>query len=267
MNKREALRKRLIEKSKKKVSEAYTGRDYHIVKAVNLLEDLDSVFNLLSENARDWYSAHFPELNVVVQDNESYLKLMELGGRKNFKEKNILKVFNKKEKAKEIEIKAANSMGSEIGKEDLSQIQVLAENALSIKKEREELAKYIEKLMKSLLPNFTEIAQPLIGAKLLSKAGSVKRLALMPSSTVQILGAEKALFRHLKKKAKPPKYGVIFAHPLLREVGKEKRGKIARSLAGKLSIAVKEDYFGKKNIAKELKKKLDKRVKEVKGKQ
>jgi len=246
MNPKDALMRRLIAKAKERVAEVFTGRDYHAIKAVNLLEDLDNAFNLFAEQAREWFGVHFPELNRLVQDNEAFLKLIALGERKDFTEKSILKYYENKEKAREIEAKAKNSMGAELGKEDLKQIQLLAVNALELKKGREEIAKYIEGLMKELSPNFSELATPLIAAKLLSKAGSLKRLALMPSSTIQLLGAEKALFRHLKENAKPPKYGLIFAHPSVREARKELKGRTARKLSGKLSIAVKKDFFSKK---------------------
>ncbi|MEW6294991.1 MAG: NOP5/NOP56 family protein [Candidatus Diapherotrites archaeon] len=246
MQKSEELRKRLIAKAKKRVAEAFTGRDYHAIKAVNLLEDLDNAFNLFAEQAREWFGVHFPELNRMVQDNEAFLKLIALGERKNFTQKKVMELYKNEIKAKEIEAKARNSMGAELEKEDLRQIQLLAQNALELKKEREEIAKYIEKLMKELSPNFSGLATPIIAARLLAKAGSLKQLALMPSSTIQLLGAEKALFRHLKQKAKPPKYGLIFAHPSVREAKKELKGKIARKLSGKLSIAAKKDFFSKK---------------------
>ena len=259
------LRKKIIEETKQKVAEAYSRKDLHIIKAVMLLDDLDKQFNLLAEQAREWYGMHFPELNRAVQDNETFLKLISIGERKEFNASKILKYFKNKEKAKELEERAKKSMGAGIEKEDLKQIQLLAETALGLKKLREIFSSYIEKSMKSLLPNFSELASPLIAARLLAKAGSTKRLAFMPSSTMQIIGAEKALFKHLRAKAKPPKHGLIFSHSLLRDMPKKQRGKIARSLAGKLSIAARTDYFGKKKIAPELKKELDERAAELKG--
>ena len=117
--------------------------------------------------------------------------------------------------------------------------------------------------MKEFCPNISEIAGSVLGAKLLAKAGSLKRIALMPSSTIQILGAEKALFMSRKKHAKGPKYGLLFQHALVKQMKKEHKGKLARTLAGKIATAAKADYFTKRNIADELKRSLEARVKEI----
>ncbi len=257
------LKQRLTQKTKERVAEAFTGKDIHIIKAVSLIDELDKMVNLISENAREWYSTHFPELNSLIEDNETFLELIKIGNRKNFTEKKVLEVYKNTDKIKKIIEKSKDSMGSIIEEETLNQIKGLAEKGLAIKKERNELTKFIEKEMKILLPNFTELAEPLIGARMLAKASSIKKLALMPSSTIQLLGAEKALFNHIKSGAKPPKYGFIFGHPMLKQVKRNFQGKFARSLAGKLSIAVRQDYFkGKKNV-KELKIDLEKRIKEL----
>ena len=121
----------------------------------------------------------------------------------------------------------------------------LEQNQKAIEDERLELIEFIQKEISSELPSFTILASPVIGARLLASAGSKKKLAFCPSSTMQVLGAEKALFNHIKRKAKPPKHGHIFNHPLLQKLPKVKRGKAARILAGKLSIAARMDYFGK----------------------
>ncbi len=120
--------------------------------------------------------------------------------------------------------------------------------------------------MKKIAPNTTYIVGPLIGARLLSLAGGLQKLAILPASTIQILGAEKALFRYKKEGGKPPKHGVIFQHPLINRSLREERGKIARVLANKITIAVKADVFTQRDISKELKKDLDKKVKEIRNK-
>jgi nucleolar protein 56 len=257
------LKEKLIKETKEKVKKAFEGKDVHVIKAINLIDELDKISNILSENAREWYSMHFPELNSLVEDNDIYLKLVLLGNKKNFSKKKILESYKNEKKASEIEVKARNSMGSELNENTLKQIQELAKKGIEIKKLRKELSRFIEKEMKELMPNFTELAEPLIAARILAKAGSIKKLALMPSSTIQLLGAEKALFQHIRKGNKCPKYGFIFAHPLLKKVKRKKQGKFARTLAGKLSIAIKKDYFGAKKDSKELKEKLKKRIKEL----
>jgi nucleolar protein 56 len=138
---------------------------------------------------------------------------------------------------------------------------LLALNALRLKEERESLLKFIEQEMAAIAPNFSKIAGPLLAARLLAEACSLKRLAVLPSSTIQLLGAEKALFRHLRnRQAKPPKYGLIYTNAFVQKTPRKNRGKMARALAGKLSIAIREDYFGKKDISKALLQGLEKRL-------
>ena len=145
-------------------------------------------------------------------------------------------------------------------------IQPFENTAETINKEMKRLEKQIEGDMKSLAPNTSTIVGPLIGARLISSAGSLERLATFPASTIQILGAEKAFFRFKKEGGKPPKHGVIFQHPLINKAPKSERGKIARLLATKIAIAAKADAFTKRNIAKELKTDMDKRIQEIKNK-
>ncbi|MBU2100111.1 NOP58 family protein [Candidatus Micrarchaeota archaeon] len=260
---KKTLKEKLVKKTRERVKEAFTGKDVHIIKAVSVIDELDKMANLISENAREWFGFHFPELNSLVEDNETFLKLVLIGDRKNFSEKKIMEVYNNEEKAKEIEIKAKNSMGSPIEENPLKEIQKLAVKGIEIKKQRNELAEFIEKEIKEILPDFSDLAEPLIAARILAKAGSARKLALMPSSTIQLLGAEKALFQHIRSGAKPPKYGYIFAHPMLKKVKRSEQGKFARTLAGKLSIAAKTDYFKGKSNSKELKKELEKRINEL----
>ncbi|MFH1256843.1 MAG: hypothetical protein V1494_06150 [Candidatus Diapherotrites archaeon] len=262
----DALRKKMMHSVKEKVKEKYSGREAHIIRAVNALQDLDAVFNLLSEHLHEWYAYHFPELDSAVRDPEAYLKLVyNLGQRKNFSEKSIIEIYPQKEAAAKIIKAAQNSIGSEIEETDLAEIKLLALNALNLKEERMFLFKFIEKSMNEELPNFTALAGALVGARLLAKAGSKKKLMLMPSSTLQVLGAEKALFQHLKKKGKPPKHGYLFQNTLVQSVNRNARGKIARSLAAKLAIAVKADYFGgEKTLGEKLRKGLEQRAASLK---
>lgn len=264
------LRRRMILEAKKKVKEVFTGRDFHIQKASRLIEDFDELFNLLSEHAREWHSTYFPELNEVVQEHEPFLRIVsQVTEKKNYSKENLLKAYNNEKKAIEIIKALKESMGSDLSIEDLKQIKALAENALSIKKQRNELESYLEKIMQDYCPNIKGIAGPLIGAKLLSQGHGLKRMALMPSSTIQLLGAEKALFKHLRTGSKPPKYGILFQHPLVREGKPWHKGKIARALAAKISIAAKQDYFGSPRtlIFEDLLKTLNARIKEIQLKQ
>lgn len=135
----------------------------------------------------------------------------------------------------------------------------------TVKKEIVSLEQQIEEDMNVVAPNVSKIAGSHIGARLIAISGSLERLATLPASTIQILGAEKALFRYKKEGGKPPKHGVIFQHPYINRSHKKVRGKISRILANKISIAAKADAFTHRDISKKLKDDLDKRVKEIRN--
>ncbi|MEM0467130.1 MAG: hypothetical protein QXX20_05995 [Candidatus Thermoplasmatota archaeon] len=124
--------------------------------------------------------------------------------------------------------------------------------AETVNEEIQQLEKQIQTEMTAIAPNTTKIIGPLIGARLISKAGGLQKLACLPASTIQILGAEKALFRHKKEGGKSPKHGIIFQHQLINTAPKEKRGKRARILANILSTAIKADAFTKRDISHQL---------------
>ncbi|MCX6798559.1 MAG: NOP5/NOP56 family protein [Candidatus Diapherotrites archaeon] len=261
----EQLRKALIRKTREQVKERYGEREVHVIRAASVLQDLDPAFNLLAEQAIEWYGAHFPELQRIVKDNERFLQLVsKLGERKNFTKEKAGEIAG--EKAGEIADAAGKSMGSELGADTMVELRALASNALSLRQERVALEKFIDKEMRRIAPNFAEVAGPLIGAKMLAESGSLQHLAMQPASTLQLLGAKKALFRHMKNKSiKGPKYGFIYQHPLLHKVALKNRGKMARSLGAKLCIAVRTDFFGsRKKIGEELLRALEERAKQLK---
>jgi len=243
------LRRQLLKSAKEGVRLEFSGKDFPIVKAIGVLDDLDRVFNLMAEHCISWHSMHFPELKEFVSDNDQLLRLIsELGKREEFEEENILKILGDEELAEKLSKAAKDSMGSDISEKDLAQISELAVNALRIKEERKKTEDFVEAKISGLAPNFSQVAGTLLAARLLAKAGSLKALALMPSSKMQTLGAEKALFRHLRTKGKalPPKYGLIFQHSLIQQLKPWQQGGMARSLAGKISIAVRKDFFNDK---------------------
>ncbi len=131
--------------------------------------------------------------------------------------------------------------------------------------EMKQLEKQIEHHMQTVAPNIITIVGPLIGARLLSLAGGIEQLAVMPASTIQLLGAEKALFRFKKEGGKPPKHGVIFQHPLVNKAPRAIRGKISRTLAATITIAAKADAFTKRDISSDLKQEMEIRIKEIRN--
>ena len=247
MPKIDEIRNTLLKKTREQVRERFGEKDLHIIRAVNSLDELDRVFNQLAEQIIEWYSAHFPELARTLNDNEKYLETVsELGERKNYSINSLEKILKNPEKAAVVEKKAQSSMGAELGKENLQAIQELCKSTLSLREQRNKLSQFIEKETMELLPNFSKISGKLLAGRMLKAAGSFRKLAFSPSSTIQILGAEKALFRHKRTGARPPKYGLLFQHPEVQAAIPKEKGKKARKIAGKLSIAAKQDYFAKK---------------------
>lgn len=226
-----------------------SSRDKILVQSINALDELEEVINLMMEHLRELYSLHFPELAEMVKEPKEYLEVII-------------------EKKKESKLKKAKkeSIGMEFSLEDKKVVVELAKGILSLYSSKDSLKTYLEKTAKEIAPNTTALVGSLLSSRLISLAGSLEKLALMPSSTIQILGAEKAFFRFLKNKKKPPKHGIIFQLPEIRSAKKKARGKLARTLAGKIAIAAKTDFYGGKFIGDKLRKEFLERVKRVKKK-
>lgn len=240
------------EMSKKKIKVS-SRRDNLIIHVNNSIEELDKSINVFTERLREWYSLHFPEMDRIIDNHETFAKLIEkFGERKNFDEKQ-LNQFKEK------------SSGMEFSETDIEAVKLFASNVTKFYELRGFLSEYLSSLLKEIAPNFTSLAGDSIASKLISKAGGLERLARMPSSTVQLLGSEKALFRFLKSKgkSKSPKYGLIFNHPLIQNSPADKQGKIARLLASKLSIAARIDFYSKEYAGDKMKKELEAKVKEI----
>jgi nucleolar protein 56 len=260
----EQLRKKLIERAREKLKGAYS-RDKILVYSTALVEDLEKTVNLFYERLVDIYSIYFPELFDLINDVEKVCTAITLINKENVdRTRKALEIFGK-ERAEAIAQRLISTKGIDLTEKDLNEIRELSKLLLSLMKEKERVESYNDALVREIAPNLSEVAGPKIAAKLIAKAGSLKKLAGFPSSTIQVLGAEKALFKHLKKKTKPPKHGIIFQHPEVRGSKKELRGKISRLLAAKLSIAAKLDFYGKKFVGKELKAELDEKIKKIKG--
>ena len=250
----------------KKVIKSYAQqKDKIIIQVAEAISDLDKTLNLLSERLREWYSLYFPELDHLVSKHEIYAQLItNLKKRENFTKSQLKKILPSKLAGKIAEA-AKNSMGGELEDYDLDAIVKFAEEINHLYEKRKELYNYLEKLMNEEAPNITKLAGVSLGAKLIGLAGGLEKLSKMPASTIQVLGAEKALFAHLKMGVEPPKHGVIYNHPLIQGSPRWQRGKIARALACKLAIAARADYVGD-YIADELLEKLNKRVEEIRRK-
>jgi nucleolar protein 56 len=146
------------------------------------------------------------------------------------------------------------------------EIQGVARALLTLYNTRNNLERYLEKTMKEIAPNIDKLVGSTLGARLLAKGGGLKNLAKKSSSTIQVLGAEKALFRSLRTGTDPPKHGLIFQHNQVHKPPRWQRGKIARALASKLAIAARLDAYGGRYRGEELSDSFDERVKEIREK-
>ncbi|UCC18800.1 MAG: C/D box methylation guide ribonucleoprotein complex aNOP56 subunit [Promethearchaeota archaeon] len=249
--------------TRRRVSTASGHSDNIITQIITVLDVIKKSISLFSSHLREWYGLHFPELtDKIIDDNMIVAKLISiLGSRENFTFENINKEFELKEgKIKALEHYALKSMGANI---DLSMIQNYAEQIISLDNYRLKLETYLEGLLKRFAPNINSLIGSLIGAKLIAKAGGLQKLAYMPASRIQLLGAEKALYRFLKTGEKRPKHGLIFQWNQIRSSKPWVRGKIARVVAGKIGVAAKLDYFRGEFIGDTLSQEIEEKIKEI----
>ena len=254
-----------VTQTRHKLRKVVEKRDLFVAQAISSVDDLDKILNLISSRVREWYGLHFPELEDLVKDHREYMTLVtKLGHRSNFTVDNLVKLGLSQDRAKRIYEAASKSVGAEMSDWDLEPIRTYAGIYVQLSDLRNKLSQYIDEAMVEVAPNVRELVGSLLGARLIMLAGGLMRLALLPASTIQVLGAEKALFRALRTGSRPPKHGVIFQFPEIFRAPRWQRGKIARALAAKLAIAAKADAFTGNFIAPRLKEDLMKRIQEVK---
>ncbi|WVZ02833.1 hypothetical protein V8G54_023639 [Vigna mungo] len=226
--------------------------DTMIVQAIGLLDDLDKELNTYAMRVREWYGWHFPELTKIVQDNIQYARAVKLmGDRVNAAELDFSEILSEEVEA-ELKEAAVISMGTEIGDLDLANIRELCDQVLALSEYRAQLYDYLKSRMNTIAPNLTAMVGEL------------------PGSTVQILGAEKALFRALKTKHATPKYGLIYHASLIGQAAAKFKGKISRSLAAKTALAIRCDALGDgqdNTMGLENRAKLEARLRNLEGKE
>jgi nucleolar protein 56 len=252
--------------AKTAITEVTTKRDLYAIQTVRSIEDLDKILNLLAGRVREWYGLHFPELDRLVEKHDSYIRLVHsLGSRESFSFDALAKLGIPQDKATQISASAEKSSGAEMSGTDLEWLREVCGTVLELYGLREAAEKYTDKIMGEVAPNMTSVLGAVLSAKLISMAGGLENIAKMPSSTLQVLGAEKALFRTLKTGARPPKHGIIFQYAPIHQSPKWLRGKIARAVAGKLAIAARMDVYGGGDKGQVLKEALDKKIVDLKG--
>ncbi|EAU80596.1 nucleolar protein NOP58 [Coprinopsis cinerea okayama7 len=215
--------------------------DTMVVQAIALLDDLDKEINIYAMRVKEWYGWHFPEMAKIISDNVAYAKVIRhMGFRTNASSTSFEHILPED---LELTLKAAAeiSMGTEISDSDIAHIHQLCDQVISISQYRAQLAEYLRNRMNAIAPNLTALVGELVGARLISHAGSLLSLAKYPASTVQILGAEKALFRALKTKHDTPKYGLIYHASLIGQAPPKLKGKMARMVATKAALSIRVD--------------------------
>ncbi|MCJ1481898.1 snoRNP complex protein nop56 [Schaereria dolodes] len=234
--------------SRARVKFSVQKNDNHIIQAIATLDHLDKAINMFSMRVREWYSWHFPELIRIVSENHQYAKLaLFIGDKKRLSDNDLhdlaAQVNDDAEIAQSVIDAARVSMGQDISESDMENVTAFASRVVSLGDYRKSLFSYLVSKMGVVAPNLAALIGEIVGARLISHAGSLASLSKYPASTVQILGAEKALFRALKTKGNTPKYGLIYHSSFIGRAGQKNKGRISRFLANKCSIASRIDNF------------------------
>ena len=234
--------------SRAKVKFNVGRNDNHIIQAIATLDHLDKAINTFSMRVREWYSWHFPELIKIVSENHLYCKVaLFIGDKERLSDNDlhdVAAIVNDDEGIATSIIEAAkHSMGQSISATDMENVITFAKRVVSISEYRKTLFGYLQAKMGAVAPNLAALVGEMVGARLISHAGSLTNLSKYPASTVQILGAEKALFRALKTKGNTPKYGLLYHSSFIGRAGQKNKGRISRFLANKCSIASRIDNF------------------------
>ncbi|XP_059676145.1 nucleolar protein 58 [Gavia stellata] len=223
--------------------------DTMIIQAISLLDDLDKELNNYIMRCREWYGWHFPELGKIITDNLTYCKCVrKVGDRSNFASSDVSDILPE-EIEEDVKAAAEISMGTEVSEEDINNIIHLCDQVIEISEYRTQLYDYLKNRMMAIAPNLTVMVGELVGARLIAHAGSLLNLAKHPASTVQLLGAEKALFRALKTKRDTPKFGLIYHASLVGQTNAKNKGKISRMLAAKTALTIRYDALGENTSA------------------
>ena len=259
----EEKRRRIMNLAREAVGKAYSTGEHSISQAINAYNEIEKSRNLIHERVEEWYGIYFPEL--VLGSPENYARfVVELGSNKKSASRDaVQRILG--DGADGVMQKIQASIGREPDAEEYRAISAIANLELELVRSENGIDAYLKENVPKLMPNISYLVDYKIAAELLSRAGSIEKLANMPSGTLQLLGAEKALFRHLRSGARPPKYGVLFKLKEVVVADRRDKGRVARMFATKLSIAARADAFSKRFIAKELKESIDESIEKMKA--
>ncbi len=255
MDMKRGKREKFLKKTEERMEKELTSRDVFLGRSNRAIEELTDVLNVLGERLEDMFRLYTPKLEVA--DREKYAKLISIVEKDRTDGKELSKLFGSGK---------ANSVAKDLEgvrkmkDADLALCKQISDKIIELYRLKENLEKEEEKLCSEICPNLAYVGGAHLAAKMIAHVGSLQRLALLPASTIQVIGAEKALFKHLKNKnVRPPKHGLIFQHHKISQAPRKIRGKIARTLAAKLTSAAKADAFTKNFIAEKLKKQFEER--------
>jgi nucleolar protein 56 len=242
----EIMSKVQVELTKKELKKE--KKDVLVMRIISVIDEMDKQLNTMSELLREWYGLHFPEMSRAVGSNEMFAGIVANHGNRDMIDDKKLKEL------------ADKSSGMSLSNDDVKELQEFSKTMVGFFEEKKRLTKYLEGLAKETVPNLSAVAGSLMAARLLTLAGGLDKISRLPSSTLQLLGAEKALFRHLRGEGKAPKYGILFGHVHVQKAHKEMKGKVARAIAAKLTLAARMDRYSDKDKGEEMRKELEAQI-------
>lgn len=252
----------MINAVKSAIRHSYGSEEYALIQAVNAMNEMNKSSNLIFERLSEWYGIYFPEARVT--NSPTLARLINITASKDsITLEDIVDIIGDNDTANTLYEKMSTDTGRVMGAEEKRVLLTFSKISMDMEESKNSLEEYITSATNRLLPNTVYLTDNMVSAELLGKAGSLGRLVTMPAGTIQLLGAEKALFKHIKFGSKPPKYGVLFRLPAISQARKDVRGKLARAYAAKIAIALKADVISKNFIGDELKKALDKSVERI----
>ena len=260
------LREKALKSAREGIKNAYASEEYALMQAINAYRETTRSYNLAFERLSEWYGIYFPEIKISNPDMLADLAIA-LNTKGSLSKESIMAAVKDQERADSIYAKATATIGRSMNDEEKAALMSYAGMCKRMSEALVGIEEYLKVASKRILPNTTYLTDEKIAAELRARAGSMERLALMPASTVQLLGAEKALFKHIKFGSRPPKYGIIFKLPEVGNAQRDRRGMMARAYATKICIALKADHFSKNFIAEKLKKDLEASTKRINTKE
>jgi len=260
------IRSLALKKTKEKIKISYANEEFVLMQAINAYNEISKSYNLFFERISEWFGLYFPDIELS-SINQLNLFFEGFENKEKLEIDDFYKIYEDKSKATLIYQKYLNSSGRELNESEKKLIMMFLKYIKNSNETLKNFDEYLKKTSNKLMPNTTYLTDEKIAAELLNKAGSLEKLSIMPASTIQLLGAEKALFKHIKFGSKPPKYGILFKLPALTNAKRTIRGKIARLYAAKISIGLRGDVISKRFIAEELKNSIEKTMQKIKNKQ